>query len=104
MLTAVMEEEFNALAEGVSGLPFLWRMAREEIAEDVRTYLRQEIEEIGDWQPVAAELPFSAVPIAIPGGPIGFRGQVDRLDQDGSRLRVIDYKTGATKEEGHAYR
>lgn len=54
------------------------------------------------WRPIAFEQPFgvgSAPPaeLVTDHGPIRIRGWIDRLDQDeAGRLRVIDYKTGAS--------
>lgn len=105
-LKDVIEVEVSALPAGVTGLPVSWQIAREEIEEDLREYLEEELRRAQEgWRPIAAERHFEDVP--LDGGPrkVRVRGAIDRLDQRTSgEVRVVDYKTGRVWESGDGYR
>lgn len=88
----------RAELEGNTGRAILWRAERVRIAGELARLLRADAQRLHDgYRPVAAELNFSDVPIALPSGhTIRMRGSIDRIDRhsDGS-LAVIDYKTGS---------
>jgi ATP-dependent helicase/DNAse subunit B len=110
------ETEFR----GVTGASLLWELDREEILEDLKAFLKSEVEESEDWIPTHFEINFgretpfspksvSTAPISLPlegKSSVAFRGRIDRVDfsPDGSRIRVIDYKTGKVEgpEDGFA--
>ena len=74
----------------------------EELAEDVRSFLRMTR---AAPRPLALELEFGRgddppLPIDIPGGTIFVRGAVDRVDESASGLVVVDYKTGRPYNHG----
>lgn len=57
----------------------------------------------GDPEARLSDRPWDrARPVTIPGTPIRIRGRIDRLDlaADGSRARVVDYKTGKPRGPG----
>lgn len=93
-------------AAGLTGKPLLWRLERERIGRDLQGFLDADEElrrELG-VVPLAVELSFGlseAEPtVAVPldgGRAIAFRGRIDRVDRapDGSRLVVLDYKSGS---------
>ena len=78
---------------------------REEIEDDLREYLKDEIEHAGEgWRPIATERHFEDVPLEGD-GKIKVRGAIDRLDRrDSGGVRVVDYKTGRVWEKGDGYR
>ncbi len=101
-------------SRGITGAPLLWELDREEILQDLKTFLKSEVEESEDWIPTHFEINFGREPHFTPKSvrkapisltlegksSVAFRGRIDRVDfsRDGSRVRVIDYKTG--KVEG----
>ncbi|MCZ0732516.1 PD-(D/E)XK nuclease family protein [Mycolicibacterium iranicum] len=88
----------QAEREGTTGRAILWRAERARLTDELDRLLESDAGRLADgWRPIAAELPFAEVPIALPGGhTIRMRGSIDRVDRsaDGS-LAVIDYKTGS---------
>ena len=106
-LTAIGErlcDEFESA--GLTGRPLLWRLEREQILRDLERFLDED-ERLRLEQgviPAAVELAFgaekeSAVTVSLEDGrSVAFRGRIDRVDQapGGSRLLVLDYKTGST--------
>ena len=109
-IMAIAEEEFGKVEErGLAGQRVMWEAVKEEIRQDLETFLERDAE----WRaergvhPRHVEFPFGfegpPVTLGLPdGGRISFRGVIDRVDLDRDRLRavVIDYKTGST----YAYR
>ena len=120
-LDEIAEEEFDrAEAEGVTGRPLLWAVAREDILEDLDTFLEKDSERLAEQglTPLGIEQTFGmaggtgARPMDTPvhgegwppveltlkdGTRLRFHGVIDRIDgnADGSRIWVIDYKTGS---------
>ena len=120
-LDLIAAQEFErAEAEGVTGRPLLWAVAREDILEDLDTFLEKDSERLaeGGLSPVGVEQAFGmdagggARPMDTPahgegwppveltlkdGTGLRFHGLIDRIDAaaDGSRVWVIDYKTGS---------
>ena len=104
-LEEIVESEVKELATGITGLPVSWQIVREEIEDDLREYLKDEIEHAGEgWRPIATEMHFEDVPLEGD-GKIKVRGAIDRLDRrDSGGVRVVDYKTGRVWEKGDGYR
>ena len=111
VLDEVAERVFSeAEAAGLTGAPLLWEIDRGEILEDLRRFLKRAGEELPEWIPTHFEIRFGyqssrsqappspeAISLPLEGqSTVSFRGRIDRVDfsLDGSRLRVIDYKTG----------
>ena len=120
-LDLIAAQEFErAEAEGVTGRPLLWAVAREDILEDLDTFLERDSERLaeGGLSPVGVEQAFGMdagsgarpmdtpvhgegwppVPLTLNDGTeLRFHGVIDRIDaaRDGSRVWVIDYKTGS---------
>jgi len=70
---------------------------------DARAFVRMVRQEGAPW--VALELSFGLAddePVTLegPGGALRLRGAIDRIDEDLSGLRVIDYKTGVARDFG----
>jgi RecB family exonuclease len=92
------------------GLAPLWAVTREDVREQVRTYLEWELPYLASRGecPVAVELQFgseSVAPVVIEGRDVRdrpaqllLRGRIDRVDRrgtdPGSVLHVLDYKSG----------
>ena len=96
---------------GVTGRDLLWTRERRLIHDDLQKFLTRDNERRGEREVVQIESEFAfglehrpAVPLVLPDGrTVELRGKIDRIDQslDGSRLDVIDYKTGrATPSQG----
>jgi ATP-dependent helicase/nuclease subunit B len=102
LLTRVAGEEFDALPpEELPPYPLLWQLQRRSLGEMLRALLDWEIETAVGFVPVDFELSFgfpdsgNQVILSLPSGEkLYFRGRIDRVDRSGSRIRVIDYKTG----------
>lgn len=105
-ILAIAEEEFGKIEErGLAGQRVMWEAVKEEIRQDLETFLERDAEwraELG-VHPRHVEFPFGfegpPVTLGLPDGSrISFRGVIDRVDLDRDRLRavVIDYKTGST--------
>lgn len=99
----------QAKAEGITGSSLLWRLERARILRDLDGFLAKDEEmraELG-VVPLEVEVSFG---LADPGSKkaahvelgdgraIALRGKMDRVDRapDGSRLVVIDYKSGSS--------
>lgn len=106
VVAEIIDEEVAHLPTGVTGLPVTWRIAREEIEEDVREYLEEERRNAGDgWRPVATERNFRGVALDAGRHRLTVRGAMDRLDgRGGTGVRVVDYKTGRAWEKADGYR
>ena len=103
----------EAEASGITGRPVLWRLDRERIMRDLEGFLdadealRHEFGVVpsdaefafgvqdSDRPPVIADLDATRK--------IAFRGRIDRVDRapDGSRLLVLDYKSGSANPFGN---
>ena len=120
-LDVIAAQEFErAEAEGVTGRPLLWAVAREDILEDLDTFLERDSERLNKngLTPLGIEQTFGmdggtgARPMDTPvhgegwppveltlkdGTRLRFHGVIDRIDgdADGSQIWVIDYKTGS---------
>ncbi len=95
----------QAEAAGLTGKPILWRLARERIRRDLEGFLDadEQLRIEHGVVPVAVELSFGMrgedpVAVQLADRAIAFRGRIDRVDRapDGSRLLVLDYKSGST--------
>ncbi len=88
------------------GLPVFWEIEKRLIAESVRLFLEDELDEAGEYEPVHFEKPFGGigkggtVEFETGNRSIRFHGRIDRIDlsADG-RFRVIDYKTGTLRQK-----
>lgn len=71
-----------------------WEMAA--LRDDVRSFVEMTRSDPPPW--IALEMPFGMTddPVAIEADarPVQVRGYIDRLDDHGAELRVVDYKTG----------
>ena len=99
----------EAEAEGLTGSPLLWRLERARILRDLDGFLDKDEEmraELG-VTPLEVEVSFGldepgskeAARVELKDGRrIALRGKIDRVDRasDGSRLVVIDYKSGSS--------
>ena len=114
-LRAIMERRFAELPAGVTGLPLSWDLIRDQVAAELAGYLSEEQRRAAErgagagadagWTPEAAEHEFEGVPITAGSRQLSFSGRIDRIDRTGSRLRIVDYKTGAAaREAAEGYR
>ena len=110
-LDGILDELFaDAERRGVTGRPLLWRGQRRRIRRDVLGLLDRDERHraAAGVVPVAGELSFGIDVGGLPpvevvtssGRKVAFRGRIDRVDRapDGSRLVVIDYKSGSPVE------
>jgi len=110
LLVGLAAEEFSkAESMGITGRPLLWQVAQRDVLEDLSIFLEEDNKlraELGTG-PVAVEHSFgfdrsgASPPVVLltgSGQKVGFMGMIDRLDANstGSKLLVIDYKTGGT--------
>jgi hypothetical protein len=105
-LIAIGEELCNqAEAAGLTGKRILWQLARARILRDLHGFLDSDEELRGEFGVLAeaVELSFGMrgeepIVVQLDDRAIAFRGRIDRVDRapDGSRLVVIDYKSGST--------
>jgi ATP-dependent helicase/DNAse subunit B len=88
--------------EFVKGYPLVGDAVREQQRQRLRRDLRESIEY--EWRNpktrrfVAAERTFgrpAPIELALPGGSLFVRGQIDRLDVEGGTTIVTDFKTGS---------
>ena len=102
-MVAEVAAEFEG--RGVTGHRLLWGQERNRIAGDLQLMLDDDDllrEQTGRVQ-MRSELSFgmaaaAAVPLRLPDDrQIWFRGSADRVDQAGSSIVVVDYKTGSPK-------
>jgi ATP-dependent helicase/nuclease subunit B len=106
LLETVFAEE--AASVGPTGLAPLWAGERVRLLTDLTAAIQAEAREPGGWVPTDFELPFgsegapSLAHVLPDGRRLDFRGRLDRLDvtADGSRARVIDYKSGRSRGAG----
>jgi RecB family exonuclease len=97
----LLEEELTSFAEkGGIVNPALLDPVRVRLRSDLEEMLRDEIAAAADGEgfvPVAFEREFADLDVPVDGGgPVRFRGKIDRIDATAGarRVRVIDYKTG----------
>ena len=85
-------------ADGRVGDPSTWAARREAVLERLDRFVATEARGDPALRPVLLEFAFGGTsgrpPIAIPasGGEILLQGRIDRVDADGDRLLVVDYK------------
>ncbi|GMU39408.1 MAG: hypothetical protein AMXMBFR23_02740 [Chloroflexota bacterium] len=103
-LVAIAEEECDRWEQaGLTGARLLWRIDRARILRDVEAFADVDEAYRADRgvAPVATELAIgSATPVTVDlddGRTVRLRGRIDRVDRspDGTRMVVIDYKTGS---------
>jgi RecB family exonuclease len=108
------EELADAEARGITGYPLLWRIDREVIVDDLRTWYDREAADpqTAAFTQGAFELRFGPsyrddgpaetltsddpIVLKVDDVEVPFAGRIDRLDYsaDSSRFRVVDYNTG----------
>ena len=102
-LMGLAEEEFAAAeARGVTGKPLLWDIARQDIVDDLDTFLVKDASLRSQYRiastRVEAEFGMGreTPEVLDPETRLYFRGYIDRVDTsaDGGEVLVIDYKTG----------
>ena len=104
-LLAIGEEECDRVAaRGLAGRPLYWSGDRRRILADLAATVDFDDERRRESSatPIATELGFGLpgsrhgpVSVALPDGrTIRIRGSIDRVDQAGDDLLIIDYKTG----------
>jgi RecB family exonuclease len=105
LLTIGAELCDRAESRGLTGKPVLWQLARERIMRDLRGFVDADENMRAGYGVVNADVEMSfgmdgepPIEVQTGGQKIGFRGRIDRIDRspDGSRLVVIDYKSGGT--------
>jgi hypothetical protein len=90
---------------GVTGKALLWRLERARVLRDLAGFLDkdEELRRTHRVLPTDVELSFGlagadepAIVVPLDGRAVAFRGRIDRVDRapDGSRLVVLDYKSG----------
>jgi RecB family exonuclease len=104
---------------GVTGKPLYWRMDKRRIDDDLVRWYDAEAADTSGLTPGAFEVRFGPsygglgdedktlsrdepIELSIDGRPIRVQGRIDRIDWDGegTRFRVIDYKTGKFRQRG----
>jgi ATP-dependent helicase/nuclease subunit B len=108
LLLQIAREEFEkAEQKGITGQPMMWVMAREDIEQDLITFLAADSEMRAEkgLKPFRVEQSFGMenrgtmppVKLCLAGQDIYLHGFVDRIDvnRDKSCYLVIDYKTGS---------
>lgn len=102
LLEQAAAEELEALPpEELPPYPLLRQLQQRTLLEMLQALLDWEIETAAGFTPVEFELAFGfngseeQVTLSLPSGEkLSFQGRIDRVDRSGSRIRVIDYKTG----------
>lgn len=79
-----------------TGFALLWQLDKEKLSDDLRNWLKTELEEEGEFVPARFEQEFSC---SFPLDGQSFfriRGRIDRIDvaQAEGTARILDYKTG----------
>ena len=104
-LMELAEQAFaEAEARGVTGKPLLWDLAKQDIREDLTTFLEEDarLRTINGTKLVMPEARFGmggeTPEVADEATGLSFRGIIDRLDVNaaGDSALVIDYKTGGS--------
>ena len=109
-LRRIADEEFDAAeARGETGYGLMWRYDRQELHEDLDRWIEQERSD-----PSFSELPErkfelgfgmrdgdEPLDLEAGGAKLRVRGRIDRLqwDEAETKFRVIDYKTGAVRDD-----
>ncbi len=105
-LMRIAAESFrDAETRGVTGKRLLWEMAKTEILADLETFLDTDasLREAHQTADVRVETRFGfgagGTAVAEPASGVNFRGMIDRIDVsgDGTRVLVVDYKTGSAE-------
>ena len=108
-LLQIAETEFGAAeARGVTGKPLLWDLEKQNIRDDLGTFLVAEasIREQINTAEIRVETPFGlggdSPDVADEATGLKFRGLIDRVDisADGKSVLVMDYKTGSPSPYG----
>jgi len=114
LVESAAEAQFDAAEQrGTTGVSFLWRFVRGELAHDAHTALAADPcwdEAYGLWpryleERFGADSRHSGSPAVslelADGSSVAFSGRIDRIDvsDDGRSLNVLDYKSGAGKAE-----
>ena len=103
-LWEIAEQAFReAEGRGLTGKPLLWQLTRQGIREDLESFLEEDagLRALHSTGRILAETRFGfdsdGLEIRDDETQVKFRGFIDRLDvsPDGSRVSVIDYKTGS---------
>lgn len=119
LLDAAAADVFGEYEErGATGVPVVWEQARATILADLHRWWEIEAgiglvrspEDEEGWQPRMLEVAFGrrgeddaddhpGLVFETAAGPVEVAGRIDRIDvsADGSRFRVIDYKTGSAQ-------
>ena len=104
-LMELAEESFaEAEARGVTGKSLLWDMVKQDMRDDLTTFLEEDarLRTTNDTRSVKLEARFGmggdSPDVTDEGTGLRFRGIIDRLDvnADGDSVLVIDYKTGSS--------
>jgi len=93
-VVAVAEKHFREFERrGVTGYPTVWEIKKQVVVEELSAFVERDRATAAGWQPAKFEEEFNGIAVAPP---IRLRGKIDRIDlhDDGSRARVLDYKTG----------
>ena len=95
-----MERAFRRFEkEGVPGAPALWAWEKGQMARDL-TEVVEEVLRDEEWSPLDLEVPFGDEKGKndVVFDAFRLQGRMDRVDisKDGSRLRVVDYKSGSS--------
>ena len=105
-LRRVASEVFRAFAaEGSVGDAGAWPARREALLLRLERWVEAEAREESGLAPALLEYEFGGSsgrpPLEIPdeGGAVLFRGRIDRVDADGGRLLVVDYKNSRGERE-----
>ena len=93
----------EAEQRGVTGRPLLWDLAKQEILDDLETFLEEDanVRALYGTARMMAEADFGtggdSPVVEDPETGLFFRGRIDRIDlsSDGTAALVIDYKTGS---------
>ena len=107
-LAAIASDKMDAAElRGVTGRELLWRRERQLILNDLQEFLSQDNKRraVRGVTQIESEYAFglegkAPVSCTLPDGrTVHLRGKIDRIDQsnDGTRLDVVDYKTGRAK-------
>ena len=105
-LAQITQSHFQeAERRGVTGRALLWDLAKQEIQDDLETFLEEDasVRAIHGTARMMAEADFGmggeAPSVHDPETGLSFRGRIDRIDlsEDGASALVIDYKTGSPR-------